>query len=86
MIGITSARVRAIVTDCTTEMEVAKTLRKHRIKYTFTTETGTLSIRIPCRTGAVRVYRTCSRATRFAVTTVSRKCGISPIPVLYAND
>ena len=85
MINITANRVRAMIEDCTTEMEVAKALRAHKVKYTFTTDTGFLTIRIPCRKGSVRVYRTCSRAARFAVQ--HRTPGnVHAIPVLHTSD
>ena len=85
MIGISANRVRSLVNDCKTEMDVASILRSHRIKYTFTTETGYLSIRIPCRKGCVRVYRTCDRKNRFMVRGISRTDMVLPVPVLH-ND
>ena len=73
---ITSARVRSLVSDCKTEMEVASVLRSHKIKYSFATDTGFMTIRIPCRKGCVRVYRTCSRSAPFLVRTDNP----SPVP------
>ena len=54
---ITAARIRSIIADARTERDVTDALRRHRVPYTFTTETGSLSIRIPCRAGAVHVFR-----------------------------
>lgn len=73
---ITSARIRSMVSDCKTEMEVASVLRSHKIKYTFATDTGFITIRIPCRKGCIRVYRTCSRSAPFLV----RADNPSPVP------
>ena len=84
MIGINADRIRSLVSECHTEPEVVAALRSHKIKYTYTTETGTLSIKVPCRKGSVRIYRTCSKASPFMVHT-ARSSGIYPIPVLH-ND
>lgn len=54
---ISSARVRAILADARTDKEVVAALRRHCISYGYSTETGELHIRIPCRHGVVRVYR-----------------------------
>ena len=57
MILLTSRRIRAIIAACHTDIDVMLALRAHRIRYTYTTETGELSIRIPTRKGAVRIVR-----------------------------
>ena len=67
MIIITSERIRSIVSDCKTEQDIISALRSHKVKYSFTTETGYLSIRIPCKTGTIRIYRTCSRSNPFVI-------------------
>lgn len=84
MIKVTAARVRSLVTECKTEMEIAHVLRSHKIRYTFTTETGTLTIRIPCHKGCVRVYRTCSRSAPFMVQG-TKSTMVFPVPVLHAD-
>lgn len=84
MIKVSTDRIRSLVSGCITEMEVAAVLRSHKIHYTFTTETGILSIRIPCRKGSVQVYRTCSRSNPFAVHGI-RSNTVYHVPVLY-ND
>ena len=73
---ITSARVRSLVSDCKTEMEIASVLRSRKIKYSFSTASGFLSIRIPCRKGSIIIYRTCSRSAPFMVKSVS------PVPFI----
>lgn len=83
MILINTKKIRSLIADCKTEMEIVSVLRSHKVKYTFTTNTGYLSIRIPCRTGAVRIYRVCSRSAPFLVSNEQGK--IRPIPVLH-ND
>lgn len=54
---ITAARVRSIIAGANTEPEVVAALRRHGIRYSYSTETGYLHIRIPCRTGCLRIVR-----------------------------
>ena len=81
---LSSARLRALVSDCKTEIDIVRTLRAHKVKYTFTTETGYMTIRIPCKKGTVRIVRTCSRSWPFVVRS---DCSVPvyPVPVLH-ND
>ena len=67
MILVTSDKIRAILNGIKTEQDLIFLLRSHKIRYSFTTETGFLSIRIPCRKGILRVYKTCSRSCPFTV-------------------
>lgn len=67
MLLITSARVRAIISDCKTEPEIIRKLRAHGIKYRYSTETGYINIRIACKKGTIRIYRTASRSRPFLV-------------------
>lgn len=78
---VNSSRIRSIVADCKTEYDIVLALRSHKIKYTYTTETGILNIRIPYRKGCIRIYRTCSKNTPFMVHTM-RSC-VQSIPVIY---
>lgn len=71
---VTAERLRSIIAECKTEADVVRTLRSHRVRYYFTTETGYMSIKVPCRTGAVHIYRTCSRSAPL------RMESSSPIP------
>lgn len=71
MIIITPNRIKAIVSDCKTDADLVATLRRHKIRYGYTTESGFLSVVIPCSTGKVRVYRTASRQNPFRVMPVS---------------
>lgn len=64
---ITSEKIRSVIEGAKTEQDIVFLLRSHKIKYSFTTETGFLSIRIPCRKGCVRVYRVASRSCPFVV-------------------
>lgn len=54
---VTAARVRSIIADAETERDVIEALRRHGIRYGYSTETGYLHIRIPCRRGYLRVFR-----------------------------
>ena len=70
MIPITSKRLRSILSDCKTDADLVANLRRHKIRYGYTAETGFLSVVIPCSTGKVRVYRTASRSNPFCVVPV----------------
>ena len=86
MIAITSNRIRSIIAECHTEMDVAKTLRYHKVKYSFSTDGGTLAVMVPCRKGMIRIYRTCSRSVRFMVQHKATGRTIYPvIPVLHPD-
>lgn len=67
MILITSSRIRSLISNCKTERDIIHVLRSHKVKYTFSTDTGFLSIRIPCKKGIIRIYRTCSRSAPYMV-------------------
>lgn len=62
MIPITSKKIYSVINGAKTEQDLIILLRSHKIKYSFTTETGFFSVRIPCRKGCVRVYRVSSRS------------------------
>ena len=80
---VNSNRIRSIVSECMTEADIMSALRYHKIRYTFSTETGFLNIRIPYRKGCIRIYRTCSKRSPFMVQTI--KSVIPHIPVDYDN-
>lgn len=82
MICITADRVRRMISGCHTEMEVAKALRSHKVKYSFSTDTGVLALRIPCHKGSIRIYRTCSRTSPFMVHTL-KNTPCNPVPTFY---
>lgn len=67
MILVTHKKIRSVIANAKTENDIVSLLRYHKIKYSFTTETGFLSIRIPCKTGNIRIYKTCSRTAPFVV-------------------
>lgn len=67
MIIITQSRVKAIIASCATEMDIIAALRARKVKYSFSTETGTMNIAIPCKTGKIRVYRPLSNRAPFMV-------------------
>lgn len=65
---VTAPRIRSILKDARTEKDAAAALRAHRIRYTFCTDGGSFHIRIPSRSGMLRVYRVASRTAPFLVT------------------
>ena len=67
MIIITPDRIRSLVSECKTDTDLIASLRRHKIRYKYTTDPGFLSVAIPCRTGKVLVYRTASRSNPFRV-------------------
>jgi hypothetical protein len=79
---ITADRIKSLVSECRTEPEVVSVLRSHKIKYTFSTDSGYLAIRIPCRKGYIRLYRTASRSCPFLVRQDS-PVPIQSIPVYH---
>lgn len=84
MIMLSSNRIRSIIADCKTERDITQALRNHKVKYTFSTDTGFLSVRIPCKKGYIRIYRTASRSRPFLVSSVP-PVPFMPVPVLH-ND
>lgn len=78
-IMITSARIRSILDGLHTEKEAAAALRSHRIRYSYSTEGGYLHIRIPARSGAIRVYRTASRTAPLVIASAA------PAPYQYTR-
>ena len=86
---ITAARVRSIVSDSRTFRDIADTLRRHRIRYTYSTEAGYMHIRVPFRSGCLRIYCTASRSAPPVVVSVPGSVPVSvpvPVPVLHADD
>lgn len=79
MIIITPNRIKAIVADCKTDADLTANLRYHKIRFWYTTETGFLSVVVPCSTGKVRIYRTASKSNPFRVAPVL------PAPFYYIN-
>lgn len=71
MIIITPNRIKAIIAECKTDADLVANLRHHKIRYRYTTESGFLSVVIPCRTGSIRVYRTASRSNPFRIVPAS---------------
>lgn len=64
---LTADRIRAVVADARTEKDIELSLRSHKIKFSYDTSAGFMAFRIPARSGAVLVYRTCSRSAPFRV-------------------
>lgn len=64
---LTVDRVKAILAGVMTETDAALALRRHRIRYTFSTAGGILHIRVPARSGCITITRTASRTNPFRV-------------------
>lgn len=78
---ITADRIRAILDDIHTETDAARILRRHRIRYTFSTAGGALHIRIPARAGIVTVTRTASRSHPLQIAALPVGPAAYPYPV-----
>lgn len=64
---LTADRIRSIASAAGTEKELETLLRSHKIRFSWTTSPGYLAARVPCRSGSVLIYRTCSRSTPLQV-------------------
>ena len=97
---VTASRVRSVIADAITEADVIDSLRRHGIRYEYSTETGYLHIRIPCRTGCLRVYRQVYRVPQNRLRSAPFRSGFSApavpgsaplrspfrVPVLHNDD
>lgn len=77
---ITPARVRAILAGTVNERDISDALRRHRVRFSFSTEGGYMHIRIPARSGIIRVYRTASRSGPVIVSGRRPPVILSPVP------
>jgi len=80
-ITVTADRIRSVLDDARTEADAALALRRHRIRYQFSTAGGILHIRIPARAGVVTVTRTASRTAPLVVAAAPAGCAPYPFPV-----
>jgi hypothetical protein len=66
---LTADRIRSMLECCKTDKQVLSVLKAHKVKFTHTpySDGYALNIRIPCKTGTVRVYRCCSRRSPYIV-------------------
>jgi len=77
---LSADRIRAIVADVRTEKDLELSLRSHKIRFSYDTSAGFFAFRVPVRSGAVLVYRTCSRSAPFTVRSAPAS---GPAPVGY---
>lgn len=71
---VSSSKIRSVIAGAMTEKEAADRLRRHRIRYEYSTAGGVFHIRVYCRSGAIRIIRTASRSAPLVVT------GVEPMP------
>lgn len=83
---ITAARVRHLTADARTEKDAAEILRRHRIKYSYSTAGGVLHIRIPARSGVITITRTASRVRPLYVAAPGAGCYPYPVPRFSWDD
>ena len=78
---LTAGRVRSAISGARTEKDIVNSLRRHRIRFSWTTSPGFTAIRIPVRSGSVLVYRTASRSAPFAVRSAAPDPFTRPAPL-----
>lgn len=64
---LTADRIRSAIAGAKTEQDISATLRRHRIRFSWTTTPGFLAARVPVRSGSVLIIRTASRSAPFSV-------------------
>ena len=64
---LSADRIRSIAAGASTEKDLEKALRRHKIRFCWTTSAGFLAARVPCRSGAVLIYRSASRSAPFVI-------------------
>ena len=85
---LSADRLRSIVSAVSTEKDLENTFRRHRIRFTWTTDPGYLAARVPLRSGSVLVYKTCSRSAPFQVRSAAPAAAPAgyPLPLLVLDD
>jgi hypothetical protein len=83
---VSAERIRSIIAGAMTEKEAADILRRHRIRYEYSTAGGSFHIRIPCRSGAVRIVKTASRSAPLVVRPSAVTCYPFPVPRFSWDD
>lgn len=78
-IHVTPDRIRSVLDDARTEIDATLALRRHRIRYSYSTAGGVLHIRIPARSGIITVTRTASRAAPLVISAAA-PAGPAPYP------
>jgi len=58
---VTSRKIRAIVADCKTDGAVLQALRRHAVRFNVDTLTSYFNVKIPAKTGTIRIYNAGSR-------------------------
>lgn len=69
-ITITADRIRAMIAGCRDEKQVIAALKAHKVRYKldpYAKGCYALNLYIPCKTGKIRIYRSCSRRAPFIV-------------------
>lgn len=86
---LTADRLRNIAATAATERELENVLRRHKIRFCWTTAPGFLAARVPCRSGSVLIYRAAGRSgcmvTRSAPA-VAPACYPLPLPRFTWDD
>lgn len=80
-IALTADRIRSVLDGAMTEIDAALALRRHRIKFSYSTAGGYLHIRIPARTGVITVTRTASRTAPLAIAAAPAAPAPYPFPL-----
>ena len=77
---IKAARVRAILYDARTDRDITDALRRHCIRYRYSTTGGVFHVVVPCIGGALRVFVTADRSVPPVVVPCSpARSGVVPV-------
>lgn len=82
---LTADRIRSAIAGAKTEQDISAALRRHRIRFTWTTSPGFLAARVPVRSGSVLIIRTASRSAPFSVRFDSVSGSVSPVSVFQVS-
>ena len=80
---LNAARIRAMIDGAMTEKDIELALRAHGVRYSYDTSAGYLAIRVPVRSGIVRIYRTASRTASWQVRTATEAAPVIPAAPRY---
>ena len=82
---VTVPRIRSVIDGARSEYEIADALRRHKIRFSFSTSTGFLHIRIRSGAGPILVYRTAGRSAPIVIRSAPT-APTAPYRVPYRTD
>ena len=77
---VTSRKIRAIVADCKTDSAVLQALRRHAIRFSIDAYTNYFNVKIPAKTGTIRIYNAGSRKKPLYIVQT-----LTPVKLTYSS-